>query len=107
MELPSDGGKPPHPCLSLVAAADAPFGERLGEWVRTKPERVLTEFRERDALREREIGWVGAGGESGAGSGVADGIDDRGNLVVVSSEGERLSLGSGEVSLTVPGQRDD
>ena len=81
--------------------------ERLGEWVRTEPERVLTEFRERDALREREIGWVGGGGESGAGSGVADGIDDRGNLVVVSSEGERLSLGSGEVSLTVPGQRDD
>jgi hypothetical protein len=30
---------------------------------------------------------------------VADGIDDRGNLVVVSGTGERLSLGAGEVSL--------
>jgi hypothetical protein len=29
---------------------------------------------------------------------VADGIDDRGNLVVISNEGERLSLGSVEVS---------
>jgi biotin-(acetyl-CoA carboxylase) ligase len=32
---------------------------------------------------------------------VADGIDDRGNLLVVSTEGERLSLGSGEVTLTI------
>ena len=42
---------------------------------------------------------MGAGGAAEDGSGVADGIDDRGNLVVVSSEGERLSLGSGEVTL--------
>ena len=42
---------------------------------------------------------MGAGGAAEDGSGVADGIDERGNLVVVSSEGERLSLGAGEVTL--------
>jgi BirA family transcriptional regulator, biotin operon repressor / biotin---[acetyl-CoA-carboxylase] ligase len=73
--------------------------EKLGEWVDADADRVLEEFRERDALRGREIGWVGAGGDEGDGSGVADGIDERGNLVVVSGEGERLSLGSGEVTL--------
>ena len=73
----------------------------LDEWVDADRDRVLGEFRKRDALRGGEIGWVGAGGAAEDGSGVADGIDDRGNLVVVSSEGERLSLGSGEVTLSL------
>jgi BirA family biotin operon repressor/biotin-[acetyl-CoA-carboxylase] ligase len=73
--------------------------EKLGAWVDADRDRVLAEFRERDALRGRRIGWVGAGGESGEGTGTAAGIDDRGNLVVVSAAGERLSLGSGEVTL--------
>jgi Biotin protein ligase C terminal domain len=50
------------------------------------------------------IRWTGAGVEGGMGAGVADGIDDRGNLVVIGGEGERLSLGSGEVTLSVPPQ---
>jgi BirA family biotin operon repressor/biotin-[acetyl-CoA-carboxylase] ligase len=75
---------------------------KLGEWVDADRERLLSEFRERDALHGREVGWTGAGGAGGEGAGVADGIDERGNLVVVSTEGERLSLGSGEVTLTVP-----
>ncbi len=73
--------------------------DRLDEWVGADRDRILAEFRERDALRGREIGWVGAGGESQEGAGVADGIDDRGNLLVVSIDGERLSIGSGEVTL--------
>ena len=73
--------------------------EKLGEWATAEHDRVLAEFRERDALRGREVGWVGAGGAAGDGAGVADGIDDRGNLVVLSTEGKRLSLGSGEVTL--------
>jgi hypothetical protein len=36
---------------------------------------------------------------------VADGIDQRGNLVVIGDGGERRSLGSGEVTLTVPPAR--
>lgn len=86
--------------VSTEEALDA-LWERLDEWVDADRERLLAEFRGRDALCGREIGWVGAGGDLGAGSGVADGIDDRGNLVVISDEGERLNLGSGEVTLSL------
>jgi BirA family transcriptional regulator, biotin operon repressor / biotin---[acetyl-CoA-carboxylase] ligase len=97
-----------HPATSLghgVSAEDAlePVCARLSEWVAAGPERVVAEFETRDALRGHEVSWSGAGGEEGEGSGVADGIDERGNLVVVTGQGERLSLGSGEVTLTVGG----
>ena len=75
--------------------------DRLGEWVEAAPDRVVAEFEARDALRGREISWTGAGGSAGEGSGVADGIDERGNLLVLTPSGERLSLGSGEVTLHV------
>jgi BirA family biotin operon repressor/biotin-[acetyl-CoA-carboxylase] ligase len=74
---------------------------QLDEWVSASQDVVAAEFEVRDALRGRNVGWTGAGGEEGEGSGVADGIDERGNLVVVTAAGERLSLGSGEVTLTV------
>jgi biotin-(acetyl-CoA carboxylase) ligase len=61
----------------------------------------VAEFEARDALRGRRVGWTGAGGVDGEGSGVADGIDERGNLLVLTADGQRLSLGSGEVTLTV------
>jgi BirA family transcriptional regulator, biotin operon repressor / biotin---[acetyl-CoA-carboxylase] ligase len=73
----------------------------LDEWVSAPRDRVVAEFEARDALRGREVSWAGAGGEEGEGSGVADGIDERGNLVVVRDDGERLALGSGEVTLRV------
>jgi BirA family biotin operon repressor/biotin-[acetyl-CoA-carboxylase] ligase len=57
-------------------------------------EEVVAAWRERDVLRGREIAWKG-------GSGVADGIDERGYLVVVTADGDRVVLGSGEVHLTV------
>ena len=100
-EFPADLRQPATSIGHRVGTADAlaALCEKLGEWVDADRGRVLAEFRERDALRGREIGWVGAGGEAQEGAGVADGIDDRGNLVVVSTEGERLSLGSGEVTL--------
>jgi BirA family biotin operon repressor/biotin-[acetyl-CoA-carboxylase] ligase len=69
----------------------------LGQWVEAPQERTLTEFRSRDALAGREVSWEGAGAEPG--SGVAAGIDERGNLVVEPKGGDRLALGSGEVSL--------
>jgi BirA family transcriptional regulator, biotin operon repressor / biotin---[acetyl-CoA-carboxylase] ligase len=83
---------------ATVGAVFAALCEQLGEWVETEQERVLTEFSERDVLRDRQIRWVGAG-DGGDGSGVADGIDERGNLVVRTSAGERISLGSGEIEL--------
>jgi biotin-(acetyl-CoA carboxylase) ligase len=74
--------------------------ERLASWVDAPAERLLPEFEGRDALAGRPISWKGAGGAMVAGSGVADGIDERGNLTVVTTDGERLSLGAGEVQLT-------
>jgi BirA family biotin operon repressor/biotin-[acetyl-CoA-carboxylase] ligase len=74
-------------------ALDEALSERVGE----DAKRTLADFRERDALLGREVGWVEQGDfERRA---VARGIDERGNLTVEIPEGERLALGSGEVSL--------
>jgi BirA family biotin operon repressor/biotin-[acetyl-CoA-carboxylase] ligase len=102
-EFPADLRQPATSVGNGVSTEEAlaALCEKLGDWVDADRDRVLAEFRARDALLGREIGWVGTGGEGQDGTGVADGIDDRGNLVVVSAEGERLSLGSGEVTLSV------
>ncbi len=84
-----------------AAAALAALNESLGLWVDASPERVLKEFEDRDALRGREIRWDGAGADSPSGAGRAEGIDDRGYLLVVTDDGRRLSLGAGEVRLTL------
>jgi BirA family transcriptional regulator, biotin operon repressor / biotin---[acetyl-CoA-carboxylase] ligase len=65
---------------------------QLSTWAYAGEDAILAEWRRRDALRGREISW-------GDGSGVADGIDDRGNLVVVVPGGGHVSLGAGEVQL--------
>jgi BirA family biotin operon repressor/biotin-[acetyl-CoA-carboxylase] ligase len=77
--------------LSPTTAAEV-LSDHLDHWVWAPHDDVLAEFRRRDALRGREIAWED-------GSGVADGIDSRGNLVVVVPGGDRLSLGAGEVQL--------
>ena len=73
--------------------------ERLESWVDAARKRVLAEFTRRDVLAGRDISWVGGGGAAGEGSGVARGIDERGNLTVISADGETVSLGAGEVQL--------
>jgi BirA family biotin operon repressor/biotin-[acetyl-CoA-carboxylase] ligase len=92
---------------SLSLASAVPFGSyvplrhsgaevlsrHLERWLGAEQGTVLAAWRERDALRGREIAWEG-------GSGVADGIDDRGYLLVVVPSGERIALGAGEVHLT-------
>jgi BirA family biotin operon repressor/biotin-[acetyl-CoA-carboxylase] ligase len=75
----------------LLAAAKA-LSSSLDRWAGADEDQILTEWRARDALRGREISWE-------EGSGVADGVDERGNLVVVVPGGERVSLGAGEVHL--------
>jgi BirA family transcriptional regulator, biotin operon repressor / biotin---[acetyl-CoA-carboxylase] ligase len=82
-----------------VEEALAALREALGRWVRAEPEAVVSAFSERDALRGREVSWEGAGGREGSGAGSAAGIDARGNLIVETAEGDRVSLGSGEVQL--------
>jgi BirA family transcriptional regulator, biotin operon repressor / biotin---[acetyl-CoA-carboxylase] ligase len=73
--------------------------ESLGGWVAAEPDAVASAFTSRDALRGREVAWEGAGGATGSGLGRAAGIDERGNLIVEIGSGERVTLGSGEVSL--------
>lgn len=70
----------------------------LGEWVAAPAERVLEQFRRRDALRGRRISWEG-GPDALDRAGVAAGIDERGNLLVTGDDGETVALGSGEVQL--------
>jgi BirA family biotin operon repressor/biotin-[acetyl-CoA-carboxylase] ligase len=72
----------------------------LGRWVEESEEAILAEWRTRDALRGREIAWE-CPGEDGEGVryGVADGVDERGNLLVVTAGGDRVALGAGEVHL--------
>jgi BirA family transcriptional regulator, biotin operon repressor / biotin---[acetyl-CoA-carboxylase] ligase len=53
---------------------------------------LLDAWRARDALRGRRIAWA-------AGSGIADGIDGEGRLVVELADGGRTTLDAGEVHL--------
>lgn len=73
--------------------AAAALSSRLADWTVAAPDEVLTAWRERDALLGREVAWEG-------GSGVADGVDDRGYLVVIAPGGDRIAVGAGEVHLT-------
>src|SRR5690606_8448771 len=70
----------------------------LGRWLAAEPDEVLALARRRDALRGRPLCWSGAGA-AGEGQGRAEGIDDQGNLIVLSDDGQRLTLSSGEVTI--------
>lgn len=80
-------GLPPTP----LSAAKA-LSRHLDHWGEARRDEVLAAWRSRDALRGREVSWDG-------GSGVADGIEDSGDLVVVAAGGDRVVLGAGEVHL--------
>jgi BirA family transcriptional regulator, biotin operon repressor / biotin---[acetyl-CoA-carboxylase] ligase len=84
---------------ATVEAALAALNDRLGAWVDAPPGRVLTAFRERDALRGRDVAWEGGPPGSETGRGGAVGIDEAGNLAVELESGRRVSLGAGEVRL--------
>lgn len=63
-------------------------------------DRVLAAYRQRDALRGREVGWT----EAGEGrSGQAAGIDDHGNLLITLADGGTATLRAGEVHLRPEG----
>jgi BirA family transcriptional regulator, biotin operon repressor / biotin---[acetyl-CoA-carboxylase] ligase len=81
----------PSPQRHAEAAAGV-LSDRLAAWVEADSESVLTAWRQRDALQGREIAWEG-------GSGVAEGVDERGYLLVRVADGERVALGAGEVHL--------
>ena len=81
-------GLPPSPPTTAAAA----LNRHLDRWVAAPHDDVLCEWRRRDGLRGREVAWED-------GSGVADGIDERGNLLVALAGGGRAVLGAGEVQL--------
>jgi BirA family biotin operon repressor/biotin-[acetyl-CoA-carboxylase] ligase len=93
------GSAGPSPLLSAGPPPSAPsaaaevLSHCLEKWVQAEPDEVLTAWRKRDALKGREVEWED-------GSGVADGVDDRGYLVVVTPGGDRIAVGAGEVHLT-------
>jgi BirA family biotin operon repressor/biotin-[acetyl-CoA-carboxylase] ligase len=72
--------------------ASASLSESLAAWLDADEQTVLAAWRERDALRGREVSWE-------QGSGVAEGVDERGYLVVRIADGDRVALGAGDVHL--------
>jgi BirA family biotin operon repressor/biotin-[acetyl-CoA-carboxylase] ligase len=82
-----------------VAAVREALNAALTARVEEDQDATLAAFRERDALLGKELDWVGGGSGAEEGAGVARGIDERGNLLVETTDGERVALGSGEVSL--------
>lgn len=70
----------------------------LADWVEADHERVRGAFEARDALRGRTITWEG-GPEGSGRTGVGEGVDERGNLLVRGDDGGLTALGSGEVQL--------
>lgn len=87
----SEGGVPPGGAPGVRRALGA-LNEALGRWVSASDDEVLAAFRARDSLCGRHISWD-------AGEGVAQEIDERGHLVVEKADGDRISLGAGEVHL--------
>lgn len=81
------------PLPSALMPATEALSSLLDRWVRAESSEVLSNWRQRDALKGKEVAWDG-------GSGVADGVDDRGYLVVVTPDGDRVTVGAGEVHLT-------
>jgi BirA family transcriptional regulator, biotin operon repressor / biotin---[acetyl-CoA-carboxylase] ligase len=77
--------------LPTPLAATEVVSHHLTRWVEADPAATLNAWRSRDALHGREVSWAD-------GSGIADGIEDSGDLVVVAG-GDRVVLGAGEVHL--------
>ncbi len=74
------------------STAATALSHRMDRWIEAEPATVLMAWCARDALLGREVAWDG-------GSGVADGVDDLGRLVVVAPGGARVALAAGEVHL--------
>jgi len=94
-----EGSSGPSPLLSGGPLLPAPptaaeiLSHHLNRWLAAEPNDVLAAWRSRDALKGRKVAWDG-------GSGVADGVDDRGYLLVLTPGGGRIAVGAGEVHLT-------
>jgi BirA family biotin operon repressor/biotin-[acetyl-CoA-carboxylase] ligase len=81
-------GRDPAATEPFLAELLAALQRRLQE----PAERLIAAWRERDALRGREIDWSG-------GHGRARGVDDEGRLLVELADGSSTALSAGEVHL--------
>ncbi len=79
---------------SSVAEVRRALCERLERWSAASRAQTVAAFRERDALRGRSVRWA-------EGAGIAAGIAEDGNLLVELEGGDRVSLGSGEISVQI------
>jgi BirA family transcriptional regulator, biotin operon repressor / biotin---[acetyl-CoA-carboxylase] ligase len=84
-----------------VEATLAALDGALAGWVHAPPPRLLGAYRNRDALRGRAVSWEDGPPGIERGRGTADGVDDRGDLIVDAEEGGRVALGAGEVQLKI------
>jgi BirA family biotin operon repressor/biotin-[acetyl-CoA-carboxylase] ligase len=80
----------------VLAALFRSLAKRLEDLANGRKEELLDRYRERDALTGREITWAKQNEEQ---TGRVQGIDENGNLVVLSN-GNQETLESGEVHLT-------
>lgn len=80
--------------LGLDRRTDAltPLLERLDANLHAEPAATIAAWRRRDALSGRQIAWD-------SGSGVADGIDEDGNLLARLPDGSTETLRAGEIHL--------
>jgi BirA family transcriptional regulator, biotin operon repressor / biotin---[acetyl-CoA-carboxylase] ligase len=83
-------GYRPEAIEPLLAELLKALEQRLGE----RPAQTLEAWRQRDALRDREVSWS-------AGRGRAEGIDGKGRLVVRLPDGGHVALDAGEVHLAI------
>jgi BirA family biotin operon repressor/biotin-[acetyl-CoA-carboxylase] ligase len=79
-----------------VRRALGALNEALGRWVAADGDRLLGAYRPRDALSGRRVSWDD-------GEGIAVEVDEHGHLLVDRDDGERITLGAGEVHLAVNG----
>jgi BirA family biotin operon repressor/biotin-[acetyl-CoA-carboxylase] ligase len=65
---------------------------RLAHWLVQEPAALVDAWRARDVLRGKEISWAD-------GRGIAEGVDDDGELLVRREDGALVTLSAGEVHL--------
>jgi len=88
-------GLAPDAIESILAALLQALQRRLAE----PDEAILEAWRERDALRGREIAWGQADDTAPASHGRAEGVDGAGRLIVALPDGAHTSIDAGEVHL--------
>ena len=88
-------GLAPDAIESILAALLQALQRRLAE----PDESILEAWRERDALRGREIAWGQAGDTAPTSHGRAEGVDGAGRLIIALPGGSHTSIDAGEVHL--------